>query len=38
MAFDLTLLKKDAKMSAKREIEFDGLELTLEIQASEAFK
>lgn len=38
MAFDLTLLKKDAKINAKREIEFDGLELTLEIQASEAFK
>ncbi|EGE09792.1 hypothetical protein E9K_10098, partial [Moraxella catarrhalis 103P14B1] len=28
MAFDLTLLKKDAKINAKREIEFDGLELT----------
>lgn len=38
MAFDLTLLKKDAKVNAKREIEFDGLELTLQIQASEAFK
>lgn len=38
MAFKLDILKKDEKFSVKRDIEFDGLEMTLQIQSSKEFE